>query len=78
MASDLWDFLVDPNNRAVLGWAGGGIVVVIGGVWAVVKFFFSTKRRVPSLRIEAAQGGVAAGRDIRESRIDTTGIGKKR
>jgi hypothetical protein len=24
MLSDLWDFLGDPKNRAVLGWVGGG------------------------------------------------------
>ena len=25
-----WDFLQDENNRAVLSWIGGGIVVIVG------------------------------------------------
>ena len=31
-------FLKEPGNRDVLTWFGGGIVVVVGGLWAVVKF----------------------------------------
>ena len=27
----------DPTNQAVLGWNGGGIATIIGGVWAIVK-----------------------------------------
>jgi hypothetical protein len=69
MLSAIWDFLNDPNNRTVLGWLGGGLVVVLGGIWAVVKFIF--KKKTPS--VSATQGGVAAGRDIRESKITTRG-----
>ena len=75
MLSDLWDFLVDPTNRTVLGWIGGGIVVVVGGIWAVVKFLFTRKREenTPAPRVSATHGGVGAGRDIRNSKIDTRG-----
>jgi hypothetical protein len=31
MYSDILDFLRDPINRTVLGWIGGGVVVVVGG-----------------------------------------------
>jgi hypothetical protein len=67
MLSAIWDFLNDPNNRTVLGWLGGGLVVVFGGVWAVVKFLL--KKKTPS--VSATQGGVAAGGDIRNSKIST-------
>ncbi|MGA7450608.1 MAG: hypothetical protein WBW73_04805 [Rhodoplanes sp.] len=79
MLSDLWDFLVDPTNRTVLGWIGGGIVVVVGGIWAVVKFLFTRKREenAPVPRVSATHGGVAAGRDIRNSKIDTRGSAKE-
>lgn len=75
MLSDLWDFLVDPTNRTVLGWIGGGIVVVLGGIWAVAKFLLSRKRKenAPAPRVSATQGGVSAGGDIRNSKIDTRG-----
>ena len=75
MLSDLWDFLADPTNRTVLGWIGGGIVVVVGGIWAVVKFLLTRKHEesAPAQRVSATRGGVAAGRDIRNSKIDTGG-----
>jgi hypothetical protein len=44
-------------------------VVVFGGIWAVVKFLF--KKKTPS--VNATQGGVAARRDIRDSKISTRG-----
>jgi hypothetical protein len=30
----VWIFITNENNRAVLGWIGGGIVVIAGGIWA--------------------------------------------
>ena len=33
-----WSFLVDKSNREVLGWIGGGLVVVATGVWAVIVY----------------------------------------
>jgi hypothetical protein len=37
--STIWAFLNDPANREVLGWIGGGLVVVCGGLWTVITFF---------------------------------------
>jgi hypothetical protein len=79
MLADIWSFLVDENNRAVLGWIGGAVVVVVGAVWAVLKFML-TKRTVasaPAPTVTASHGGVAAGHDISGSKIDT-GSGTKR
>ncbi len=36
---DIQALLSDPQNREVLQWLGGGLVVVAGGAWAVMKFF---------------------------------------
>jgi hypothetical protein len=55
MWTSIWAFLQDPGNRAVLGWIGGGIVVIAGGLWAAFKFFFSKR---PSL--SADEGGNGA------------------
>src|ERR1700724_2346090 len=44
MSSWLREFVKDPHNRAALSWLGGGIVVVAGGIWAVVKFFAERKK----------------------------------
>ena len=48
MLANLWSFLQDESNRAVLAWIGGGAVVVAGGIWTVFKFMASdrgSKRR---------------------------------
>ena len=78
--SSIWAFLQDDSNRTVLGWIGGGFVVVVGGVWAGFKFFFSKQEpKTPSPpTISATGGGVAAGRDIRNSKIGTRSGGRSR
>jgi hypothetical protein len=76
----LWGFLQDESNRTVLTWIGGGIVVVAGGCWTIIRFLISKKEkgeRAAVPHVTASQGAVAAGGDIRDSRIDTRG-GTKR
>ena len=34
----LWAFLRKPNNQRLLSWFGGGVVVIAGGIWAVVTY----------------------------------------
>ena len=34
----VWAFLRNPTNRLLLSWLGGGAVVIVGGVWAVVTY----------------------------------------
>lgn len=79
MLTDFWSFLQDENNRAMLGWIGSGVVVVGGALWAIFKFLFSkTSRSHPAApAVSATEGGIAAGRDIRDAKIDTRG-GTKR
>jgi hypothetical protein len=45
MLASIWDFLQAESNRAVLGWVGGGVVAVAGGLWAIFKFFLATKKK---------------------------------
>lgn len=62
----LWRFLRQENNRHVLGWLGGGFVVLVVGVWAIFVYLFPAETNVridPTPKVES-QGGVAAGRDI--------------
>jgi hypothetical protein len=80
MLSDVWSFLTDEHNRTVLAWIGSGVVVVAGGVWAVFKFVLSkrtSKKSAPTPTVSATHGGIAAGRDIRDSKIDTRGEAKR-
>jgi len=70
--SDLWNFLTQPENREILSWIGGGLVVVCGGLWAVLKLYLDRRGGgggsggggTPS-SLSASRGGIAAGRDVR-------------
>ncbi len=35
----LWEFLRNEQNRLVLGWLGGGLVVAATGAWAAFIYF---------------------------------------
>ena len=66
---DIWAFLSDPQNRDVLGWLGGGLVVVAGGAWAVIKFFASSgapakANAAPPAHRMTSRDGVAAGGNV--------------
>lgn len=63
MFDALWTFLKDPANRAVLGWIGGGIVVVVGGLWAAFQFYYKKDEGGSKPSVTAKNEGVAIGRD---------------
>ena len=69
----LWGFLRDKNNQQVLGWLGGGLVVVATGLWAAFVYFFPPgKSPSPELTppsVQAKCGGIAIGRDVSGSTI---------
>ena len=72
--AEIWSFVQDESNRAVLAWIGSGVVVVAGAIWAVLKFVLSKgagKSAPTPPTVTASHGGIAAGRDIRNSKIDT-------
>jgi hypothetical protein len=73
MPADFWSLLHDANNRAVFGWLGGGFIVIVSAFWAVLKFIYSRKpeKSTPTPTVLATKGAVAAGHDIRDSKIDT-------
>jgi hypothetical protein len=74
MLDTIWASLQDESTRTVLGWIGGGLVVVIGGLWTVFMFFSSREQEkkdaAPNPTVSATHGGVAVGRDIKGSPIN--------
>jgi hypothetical protein len=78
MLDAFWSWLQDPANRDVIGWIGGGVVVVVGGVWAVVKYFAKPGGdggAAPSVRADG--GGVAIGGSNLNSPITTNSNSEK-
>lgn len=72
MVAHIWAFLHNADNRAILSWFGGGFVVLAGGIWVIFKFAWSEKPKSvpPAPTVQATEGAVAAGRDIRDSKIE--------
>ena len=72
----VWKFLSKDKNRAVLGWLGAGVVVVIGALWAAFVYFMpASKPGSPAAGVEANCGSVAAGGNVTGTTITATGAG---
>lgn len=73
--SRLWEFLRQQQNRQVLGWLGGGLVVVATGAWAAFVYFVPAQK--PSeprpANVEASCGGVAVGGSVSGTTITAGG-----
>jgi hypothetical protein len=76
----LWGFLRDKGNQQVLGWLGGGLVVVATGLWAAFVYFFppgkSPEAKSPEptpASIQANCGGIAIGGGVTGSTITAGG-----
>jgi tetratricopeptide (TPR) repeat protein len=75
---DIWAFVLDDKNRAILGWFGGGIVTLAGGAWAVFTFLHKKEDKPKAsgaaspvtVQGPVSGGGVASG-IVTESQIYT-------
>jgi hypothetical protein len=58
-----WNFLSKDKNRAVLGWVGAGVVIVIGALWAAFVYVMppSQPHSPVAAGVEASCGSVAVG-----------------
>jgi tetratricopeptide (TPR) repeat protein len=66
MRSRVLAFLRDESNRALLGWIGGGLVVLATGLWAVFTFYVDHSKPPPppaTTIVEQKGTGIASGRD---------------
>jgi hypothetical protein len=66
MRSRVLAFLRDESNRALLGWIGGGLVVLATGLWAVFTFYVDHSKPSPppaTTIVEQKGTGIASGRD---------------
>src|SRR6516225_2277576 len=70
MMNAFWAFLMDSTNRQVLSWVSIGIVVVAGGLWAVVKFYYKKHDAHSTTNATATNHSVAIARDVINSPID--------
>jgi hypothetical protein len=66
----LWSFLGLKKNREILAWVGGGLAVIITGLWtAFVYFADAPKTTVSTPSVEASCGSVGIGGNVNGSTI---------
>ena len=73
----LWSFLAQPKNQRIVSWLGGGLLILVTGVWTVVTYVWPPHGASPngSKFVCAEQGGIAAGRDASSNIINYNGSG---
>jgi hypothetical protein len=57
----IWSLVSKSKNRQILSWAGGGLVAVAAGAWAVVVYLWPAHEATRTAC--AQQGSIVAGRD---------------
>ena len=64
--SSLWEFIRQKRNQQVLGWLGGGLVVVATGFWAAIVYLFPPQKPAEPrpANVQADCGGVAIGGSV--------------
>ncbi|MGE3808868.1 MAG: toll/interleukin-1 receptor domain-containing protein [Gemmataceae bacterium] len=70
-----WQFLSDKNNREILALLGGGAIVIAGGIWTVVTFFWSDNgpSSKPEVSVETRHDGVVASGNVTSETINGGG-----
>ncbi|MCP5085820.1 MAG: hypothetical protein GY952_03315 [Rhodobacteraceae bacterium] len=58
-ALDIWIFLTDSANQKTLAWLGGGICIVVAGLW---KALLTLRKKAPQPAPKSPQNS-ATGRD---------------
>ena len=65
MLSEIWDFLQDDNNRAIVAMGATAFAAVIGAGWALYTHFHKKNDTPkPSIAAMASTGSVAAGGNV--------------
>ena len=63
----LWTFLRKPSNQRLLAWLGGGVVVIVSGIWAAVIYVWPPHEMPTAV---CADQGIAIGGNVSGSKID--------
>jgi hypothetical protein len=71
-----WSFLGLKKNREILAWIGGGLVVVITGLWAAFIYFSDKPKTTASTpSVQASCGSVGVGGNVSGSTITAGSTG---
>jgi hypothetical protein len=66
----LWRFIRNKNNREMIGWLGGGLVILATGAWALFTYVYPPAGpSKPAARVEARDGSIAIGGNVEGSTI---------
>ena len=72
---ELLEYFPNTETREILSWLGGGLVVIVSGIWAAFKYRSDAKEKSESAHagstptVTADRGSVAIGGDAIDSSI---------
>lgn len=75
MLADLWAFIFDSDNQETIEWLGGGLLVIVAGLWTAFTYFRGNKKPAPkepskpptfteTRSVRADSGSFATGGDL--------------
>jgi tetratricopeptide (TPR) repeat protein len=80
MLRRLRNLVPNKTDREILTWFGGGVVVVVPAIWALVTYIFPHDDKKPAASattiVTQSGTGIAAGRDI-NAPVNITGLNEK-
>ena len=59
----MWDWLLEEENRQVISWFGGGLVVVVGSLWTAYTYFRKSAETSQETPISIRTGNIHSGGD---------------
>jgi hypothetical protein len=72
--SGIGSFFRSKKNRELIAWWGGGVLIVISGLWTAFVYFFPPKSDTGDRKgdVSASSGGIAIGGNVSNSTVSAS------
>jgi hypothetical protein len=72
-------YLPSKEQREIIAWMGGGLVIAIGGLWTLFVYFYPSDNisNAPTAGTSATAGGIVIGGNATNSRVSTQSTQQK-
>jgi hypothetical protein len=71
----LWSFIEQKSNREILGWVGGGLVIIVAGLWTAFVYFAAPEKTASTPGVSANCGSVGVGGNVSGATITASNTG---
>ena len=71
----LWSFIEQKSNREILGWVGGGLVIIVAGLWTAFVYFATPEKTPSNPSVSANCGSVGVSGNVSGATITAGNTG---